>query len=128
MKRFGENLGMAFQMIDDCLDVVGDETVVGKSLGTDLETGKVTLPLIRLAQTLDDSQQDQLRELLYAPLDVPRREALGAAFDLTPVVNACQEEATGHVQKCLKELAPMPEGVAKQNLDDICTFVINRTY
>ncbi|MHC4854469.1 MAG: polyprenyl synthetase family protein, partial [Planctomycetota bacterium] len=45
---FGYRLGMAFQIVDDCLDLCGDEAVVGKSLGTDLTTGKLTLPLLYL--------------------------------------------------------------------------------
>ena len=45
---FGYQLGMVFQIVDDCLDLCGDEAVVGKSLGTDLATGKLTLPLLYL--------------------------------------------------------------------------------
>jgi len=46
--EFGYRLGMAFQIVDDCLDLCGEEAVVGKSLGTDLTTGKLTLPLLYL--------------------------------------------------------------------------------
>ncbi len=46
--EFGYALGMAFQIVDDCLDLCGEEAVVGKSLGTDLTTGKLTLPLLYL--------------------------------------------------------------------------------
>ena len=45
---FGEDLGVAFQIIDDCLDLTGEESVVGKSLGSDLSLGKLTLPMIHL--------------------------------------------------------------------------------
>ena len=48
LDRFGRNLGIAFQIADDLLDLVGDEDSMGKSLGTDLEKQKPTLPLIRL--------------------------------------------------------------------------------
>jgi octaprenyl-diphosphate synthase len=47
---FGRELGLAFQITDDCLDLLGDEAVVGKSLGTDLSGGKMTLPLILLRE------------------------------------------------------------------------------
>lgn len=128
LRRFGENLGMGFQVIDDCLDVVGDEGVVGKSLGTDLETGKVTLPVIRLADTLDDDGKDRLREVLYGPTEDSRRDWLRSEFDIDPIVRTCQEEATGFVKRSLAQLEGFPESEAKSSLSEICHFVINRTY
>jgi octaprenyl-diphosphate synthase len=128
MKSFGETLGMGFQIIDDCLDVVGDESVVGKSLGTDLETGKVTLPIIRLAQTLDDDGKEELRQLLYGPVDGRRRDLLAEKYDLTPILEGCQGEATAFLQSCVDLLGKMPDNHPRQCLNDICNFVINRTY
>ena len=128
LRRFGENLGMGFQVIDDCLDVIGDEGVVGKSLCTDLETGKVTLPVIRLADTLDDAGKDRLREVLYGPTEESRRDWLRREFDIDPIVRICQEEATGFVQKSLEQLEGFEESEAKSSLAEICHFVINRTY
>jgi octaprenyl-diphosphate synthase len=49
--RFGRAIGVAFQIVDDCLDVEGDESVVGKTLGTDADSGKVTLPVIHALRT-----------------------------------------------------------------------------
>jgi octaprenyl-diphosphate synthase len=128
MKSFGANLGKAFQIIDDCLDVVGDESVVGKSLGTDLETGKVTLPIIRLAQTLDEAGKEELRQLLYGPVDARRRDLLTEKYDLGPILDGCQSEATVAVQTCVDLLTKMPDNHPRQCLNDICSFVINRTY
>ncbi len=128
LRRYGENLGMGFQIIDDCLDVIGDEGVVGKSLGTDLETGKVTLPIIRLADTLDDDGKDELREVLYGPTEESRRVLLQRTFDITDVVRSCQEEATEFVKQSLAQLDGFPECEARSSLADICNFVINRTY
>lgn len=48
MARYGRYLGQAFQIADDLLDLIGEERTVGKSLGTDLEQGKLTLPLLHL--------------------------------------------------------------------------------
>lgn len=128
LREFGESLGMGFQIIDDCLDIVGDEGVVGKSLGTDLETGKVTLPIIRLAQTLDDAGKERLRHVLYGDIEGRRRDLLAQTFDLDPIVARCQEEATGWVRKSLAKLEMFDEGPEKSSLRDICNFIINRTY
>lgn len=58
--RFGLNLGIAFQLIDDLLDYTSSEDVFGKPVGKDLREGKVTLPLIR---TLSSLEPDHFREL-----------------------------------------------------------------
>ncbi len=65
----GLKLGMAFQVIDDCLDYAGEEEVVGKSLGTDLRQGKLTLPLIYLRDTLTGDESSWLRDAIARPID-----------------------------------------------------------
>ena len=62
--RFGELLGEAFQIVDDLLDLTGDPRRVGKTLGRDLEKGKLTLPLLRMLADLDDDQRGDVHDLL----------------------------------------------------------------
>jgi len=66
LTRFGEQLGMAFQIVDDLLDLTGHEASVGKTLGTDLTKGKLTLPLIRLLEQATPQDQAEIRDLLLA--------------------------------------------------------------
>ena len=60
MKTFGLKLGTAYQIYDDCLDIVGSEDTVGKTLGTDLRKGKLTLPILHLLQTSSGQQRQRL--------------------------------------------------------------------
>ena len=62
--RFGYNLGIAFQIIDDILDLTGDESVVGKTLGTDLINHKPTLPLIYYLQQVSESERVKMLRLV----------------------------------------------------------------
>jgi octaprenyl-diphosphate synthase len=62
--QYGLHLGTAFQMVDDCLDLIGEEREMGKTLGTDLEKGKVTLPVIRLHAVTPAAERPALREFL----------------------------------------------------------------
>ncbi|MEX0886167.1 MAG: polyprenyl synthetase family protein [Phycisphaeraceae bacterium] len=71
---YGEKLGIAFQIVDDLLDLTGDEQAVGKTLGRDLEKGKLTLPLIRF---LTEAEPAARREALALLAD--RGEEEGAA-------------------------------------------------
>src|SRR6185436_20002550 len=57
LREFGTAIGIAFQIVDDHLDLIGDEAEVGKTLGTDLDKGKVTLPLIALFDRLDERKR-----------------------------------------------------------------------
>ncbi len=58
--RFGHHLGMAYQIFDDLTDLVGTEAAIGKTLGTDLASGKLTLPSLLLLRELPQAESDEL--------------------------------------------------------------------
>ena len=62
-RRFGEGVGVAFQIVDDLLDYLGDSRVTGKPVGYDLAEGKVTLPLIAALRTATESDRAKLKQL-----------------------------------------------------------------
>ena len=64
LARYGACVGIAFQIVDDCLDITGDEAEMGKSLGTDLDKGKLTLPVIKLLRDLAPRERKSLQDLL----------------------------------------------------------------
>jgi len=128
MAEFGLGLGVAFQIIDDCLDVVGDEELAGKSLGTDLETGKVTLPIIRLASHLDEAGLEQLSQLVNGDPEGDRRVELRRRFDLDAAVDECHEEADRQLRRCLSILDDFTDGAPRRSLAELCTFVLERSH
>ena len=69
---FGRHLGIAYQIYDDLTDLIGSEDKIGKTLGTDIETGKATLPLILMRDRLPESEAEELRAALAGekPADV----------------------------------------------------------
>lgn len=71
MREYGLKLGTAYQIYDDCLDLVGDEKIVGKTLGTDLAKGKLTLPLLYLMADATDVQRAKLHKMVLKgePMD-----------------------------------------------------------
>ena len=64
LRRFGLAFGTAYQVYDDCVDLFGSEVVAGKSLGTDLAKGKLTLPVLLLWERADAADRARLRELV----------------------------------------------------------------
>jgi octaprenyl-diphosphate synthase len=67
MSNFGYNLGMAFQLMDDILDYTSFDNVLGKRVGTDLQEGKVTLPLIHALRSADNEEKSYLTKVLDKP-------------------------------------------------------------
>jgi octaprenyl-diphosphate synthase len=72
-EQFGLYLGTAFQIVDDCIDIVGDEDRIGKSLGRDLMHGKITLPLIKVFGMLSSKRRSELEMVLRSQDDWPQR-------------------------------------------------------
>ena len=87
LSQFGWNFGMAFQIMDDCLDLMGQEQTVGKTLRSDLAKGSLSLPLIYLASALPAGK----REALFAPL---QRRASPDHAVLSRIARAARREGT----------------------------------
>jgi octaprenyl-diphosphate synthase len=64
LKDFGRKIGAAYQIYDDCLDIAGNETEIGKTLGTDLRHGKLTLPVLMLLGSAPAAEREQYCELI----------------------------------------------------------------
>ena len=69
---YGLKLGTAYQIYDDCLDLVGAEDNVGKTLRTDLEKGKLTLPMLNLLESASEEKRSKLNKRIIEqqPLDL----------------------------------------------------------
>ncbi|MEY2496862.1 MAG: octaprenyl-diphosphate synthase, partial [Verrucomicrobiota bacterium] len=64
LKDFGRKIGSAYQIYDDCLDIAGNETDIGKTLGTDLRKGKMTLPVLMLLGSAPSAEREKYCELI----------------------------------------------------------------
>lgn len=91
LAKFGRHLGMAFQIVDDVLDVTGEESELGKPAGNDLAKGIYTLPVIYELRA-----NDELRDLLGAPLDEPTLEKARSLVIGTGVIDAAMDAARDH--------------------------------
>lgn len=115
MWSFGMDLGMAFQIVDDCLDYSGRETVAGKSLGTDLRKGKLTLPLIYLRDSVPPPEKEWLLKTLRTPLssDAERHiQEMVHSRGVLPEAFGCAE---GYIQSAQATLATICKGDAAGN-------------
>jgi heptaprenyl diphosphate synthase len=108
LTTFGRSYGMAFQLVDDVLDLVASEEQLGKPAGHDLEEGVYTLPVLH---TLASGDGDELRELLAPPLDEPARQKaldlVRAGEGIRVTIEAARSQA-GTGREALAELPPSP--------------------
>jgi octaprenyl-diphosphate synthase len=127
LARYGLQLGVAFQIADDLLDVLGDEATVGKSLGTDLLKQKSTLPLIRL---LDQTPADEKRTMLdqLSNSNNHHRELLRPWWDRSDAIAYSRAKAVQFSQLAFQELDTLPPSPARDSLRDLTEFVANREH
>ncbi len=125
LTRFGGKLGIAFQIVDDVLDVLGDEKTAGKSLGTDLVKQKPTLPLIRLLGQSSPDQRAEMIEILSSTTD-HHREALWPWLKDSDAIEYAKRKATHFIEEASAELANWPDAPSKESLVGIARFVIDR--
>jgi heptaprenyl diphosphate synthase len=125
MTAFGEQIGVAFQLADDIVDIVSDSDASGKVPGTDLREGVPTLTALIALATDDDPR---LRDLLTRPLDddVDHAEALKRLRD-HPALDAARIEARDWADRARETLVVLPEGGARDALTTLCDYVVTRT-
>lgn len=126
LRDYGLNLGVAYQIYDDCLDLFGSEAVAGKSLGTDLAGGKITLPLLIVMERSGAGGQARLLELIehwdnrhHAELEkmLGRYDALAEA----------QTVVQGFLSTARKALSLVPACSSRGALDDLTHFLSQQT-
>jgi octaprenyl-diphosphate synthase len=126
MRLFGWEIGLAFQIVDDCLDVVGDEKVVGKSVGTDVEDGKITLPVLYAYKHADEKSRAKLRDVCTAPGLEHRLALLREACPLEAGVEFAMERAAVIVAQARSRLSGLPDTPYRAALESLGEFVLER--
>ena len=124
LRRFGEGIGVAFQIQDDLLDLEGRQDVVGKSLGRDLEKGKLTLPvIIHLAQA-----SGEVRERTIEAIRARDGVALLAELTASGSLAAARSRAVELVAGARTELRHVPAGLSRDALDAAAMAIVHRDF
>jgi octaprenyl-diphosphate synthase len=125
LSRYGRRVGLAFQIADDLLDLVGEEKTTGKSLGTDLEQQKLTLPLIYLLNQGDKRLSARVRQILCDSAN-HKREALRPFLEESGGLEYAQRRAKELAAEARAELACLPASACRSILETLTERVVHR--
>ena len=125
LETYGMSLGTAFQIQDDILDIVGDAGTVGKTLGIDIEKGKLTLPMIHFLRTAPREHRELLKTLLESR-DVDKGEKIRNLILPSRSIEYARDAARGHIDRARSAIAGLADSEARRVLDIMAEFVISR--
>ncbi|CAN5616883.1 polyprenyl synthetase family protein [soil metagenome] len=125
LATFGRSIGTAFQIQDDILDIVGDARTVGKTLGIDVEKGKMTLPMIHFMDTAPAEHRVLLRSLLERN-DADKAERIRNLILPSHSIEFARDRAKAYVDRARAALAELPDSDARRVMDLMAEFVIAR--
>ena len=132
MRSFGREIGLAFQIVDDLLDITADEETAGKSTGTDVEDGKVTLAVLETYRLSDAQTRAAIRDAYTLPgLDAEpggRVARLRSVCDLEPGITAARARASALVESARHRLKRLPDGPWRAALYTLSEFVLERRF
>ncbi len=120
LASYGRHLGIAFQIADDILDLAGDETKTGKTLGTDLDERKLTLPILHCMDR--HPKPDSVREAIVRG----DRNAIRAALERTGAIESAEAVANDHAKRARADLDCLPSGECRVILEKLTAWATRR--
>ena len=127
LARFGRNIGMAFQITDDTLDYMAKEKEFGKSIGKDLEEGKITLPLIFALQQSTQEEKSKIKEIITGKNGSQKaaREIL-ALIKKYNGIDSSLKIADGYVNDAKSQLSIFNDCPEKDHLNTVAEYILSR--
>lgn len=125
--EYGRSLGIAFQIADDLLDFAGSEDEVGKTLGSDLGQAKLTLPVILALAEAGPQHRDRLVQGLRSG-DRDERATVVAILEELGAIDATRARASSYAAQARAALGPIPPGPARDVLEAMTRFAVERSH
>jgi len=129
LKEFGLNIGMAFQLMDDMLDLDSKQKIIGKPVGSDLKEGKLTLPVIYLLERGTPAHREKIKTVLTERrFDNVSREEIYQDLLAYNIIEDTRKIAMSHAQKGAAYLDIFPDSEIKRAMQSIPQFFVNRRF
>jgi geranylgeranyl pyrophosphate synthase len=123
--RYGYDIGMAFQIVDDVLDFTGEQATVGKPVASDLRQGLVTLPTLCYMEV--NPEDPDLKAILNGHhANEERLLRLVASIRGSGAIRNALDEAGRFIQSGIEQLSALPDNEERQALEDLSLYIVNR--
>ena len=127
LAEYGHALGLAFQVVDDVLDLTAEEEVLGKPVASDLREGKATLAVVHtLTHGSKEDRDAVLRVLAKDGFTIQRYEAVLAALERNHSIDYAMQAAQRYAERARRSLEPIPDSEYKRALLWVPEFVVGR--
>ena len=126
LRQYGMALGTAYQLYDDCLDVLGSEAAAGKTLGADLANGKMTLPILIVRERADEADLGRLRQWVRK-WDASRLEEVIAMIVKYDAFQESRVVIHRYLTQAQEALAVAPDGEGTAGLLGLTRFLAEQT-
>ena len=126
LTKFGEKIGIAFQLADDVIDISSDSSQSGKTPGTDLREGIPTLVTLQIL-TSEKPEDQSLRKILSSPLSDEDALQVLSELRVHPALNQAKKQLHMLADEARELLQPLPSNSAKSALENLCLAIVERT-
>jgi octaprenyl-diphosphate synthase len=123
LREYGDNLGIAFQIVDDILDFTSTEEIMGKPVGSDLTQGTLTLPAMLL---IERYPEDNPVKRLFETRD---KKNVALAIEMvreSSIIEECYQTASEYCDRACRDLHLLPGNISRQALLDLAEYVVNQ--
>ncbi|MHC4728548.1 MAG: polyprenyl synthetase family protein [Planctomycetota bacterium] len=127
LKGFGLNFGIAFQIIDDCKDLISEERILGKHPGQDMVAGDMTLPLLDLLDAVDKDEKQEIKKMFESKIDKHRLETIRKMFVTSNAFSMTRQTALYYINQAKCELDELENSDYKRSLEGLTDYIIPGT-
>ncbi len=127
MENFGKNIGIAFQLIDDLIGVIGDPKATGKAVGNDLREGKKTYPILLALNSTNESEKKIILDVFGKKTSTEKLKNAVRIISSLEIDDKVRKKAFSHMEVARKSIKNYPDLEPKKTLVEIANFIVNRS-
>jgi geranylgeranyl pyrophosphate synthase len=124
LKGFGLNFGIAFQIIDDCKDLISEERALGKHPGQDVVAGDMTLPLLDLLDAVGKRERQEIKRMFESKIDKHRLEKIRRMYVNSNALSMTRHTALYYINQAKCKLNELENSDYKKSLDYLIDYII----
>jgi octaprenyl-diphosphate synthase len=123
LREFGLNFGIAFQIIDDCRDIISEEGAIGKTQGQDMIAGDMTLPLLNLLEVTGENEKQELKKILGSKINQEGLRKIKTMFVNSQAAELTQRTALSYIKLAKRGLDRLNGSKYRKSLNDLADYI-----